>query len=407
MARKHRTRINCSSLLVRVRSVALLSMLVASTVSGWAQGRLGAGFHLQHEDMAVLESGEPRADFSCRVIPDKPELGFDLRFHADYRVIVPIKALADAGSRLGVLLRVTPAADIERPVYLGSRFTIPDVSLGAKGEAMLAGGFDIGFGHYQVDWMMRDGRGRVCSSHWELDARQGHDKRDLPLALEPNMVAQRVEGTFGDEPFVEKAATKPLHLKILLNLSPVKPRESFLKPEDAIVLLSILRSIIHEPGVRRFTLVAFNVREQRIIYRQDNAEKIDFAAIGKAVQAPTAGTVNYHLLQDKQSETHFITKLLTDQLGPQTVSPDAIIIVGPKVTLEKKVPLDPLKQRGATSSPIFYLNYNSNPIDEPFHDTIGSALKAYRGAFSYNIVLPRDLGSAIRDMLFRMGKQPT
>ncbi len=78
----------------------------------------------------------------------------------------------------------------------------------------------------------------------------------------------------------------------------------------------------------RFTLVAFNLREQRIIYRQDNAEKIDFAAIGKAVQAPTAGTVNYHLLQDKQSETHFITKLLTDQLGPQTVSPDAIIICG-------------------------------------------------------------------------------
>src|ERR1700756_3859153 len=75
MARKRRTRINRSSLLVRVRSVALLSMLVASTVSGWAQGRLGAGFHLQHEDMAVLESGEPRADFSCRVIPDKPELG--------------------------------------------------------------------------------------------------------------------------------------------------------------------------------------------------------------------------------------------------------------------------------------------------------------------------------------------
>ncbi len=407
MTRRRCTRANRSSLLVRLRSVGLLSMLAASTASGWAQGRLGAGFHLQYEDMAVLESGEPRADFSCRVIPDKPELGFDLRFHADYRVIVPIKALADAGGRPLVLMRVTPAADIERPVYLGYRFAIPDVPLGAKGEAMLAGGFDIGLGHYHVDWMMRDGRGRVCSSHWELDARQGRHKRDLPLTLEPNMVAQRVEGTFGEEPLVEKAAAKPLHVKILLNLSPVKPRESIVKPEDAMVLLSILRSITHEPGVSRFTLVAFNVREQKIIYRQDNAEKIDFTAIGKAVQAPTAGTVNYRLLQDKQSETHFITKLLTDQLGPQTASPDAIIIIGPKVTLEKKVPLDPLKERGATSCPIFYLNYNSNPIDEPFHDTIGSALKAYKGALAYNIVLPRDLGGAIRDMLSRIGKRPT
>src|SRR5260370_28935201 len=165
-----------------------------------------------------------------------------------------------------------------------------------------------------------------------------------------------------------------------------------------MVLLSILGRQTHEAGGRRFTLVAFNVREQKISYRQDKAEKIDFAAIGKAVQAPTAGTVN---------ETHFITKLLTDQLGPQTASPDAIIIIGSKLTLEKKVPLDPLKERGATSCPIFYLNYNSNPIDEPFHDTIGSALRAYKGALAYNIVLPRDLGGAIRDMLSRIGKRPT
>jgi hypothetical protein len=382
-------------------------MLAASTVSGWAQVRLGAGFHLQYEDMAVLESGEPRADFLCRVIPEKPELGFDLRFHADYRVILPVRALPEAGNRLGMLMRVTPAANTERPVYLGYRFAIPDVPLGAKGEVMLAGGFDTGLGHYQVDWLMRDGRGRVCSSHWEVDAREGRHKRDLPLTLEPNMIAQRVEGTFGDEPLVATAVAKPLHLKILLNLSPVKPRESFLKPEDTLVLFSMLRGIIREPGVSRFTLVAFNVREQRIIHRQYDVEKIDFAAIGKALQAPTAGTVNYRLLRDRQSETHFITKLLTDQLGPQTVSPDAIIIIGPKITLEKKVPLDPLKERGATSCPIFYLNYNSNPIDEPFRDTIASALKAYSGALAYNIALPHDVGGAIKDMLSRIGKRPT
>src|SRR5260370_42400305 len=103
-----------------------------------------------------------------------------------------------------------------------------------------------------------------------------------------------------------------------------------------MVLLSILGRQTHEAGGRRFTLVAFNVREQKIIYRQDNAEKIEFAAIGKAVQEPTAGTVNYHLLQDKQSETRFITKLLTDQLCPQTASPAAIMIIGAKATLDKK-----------------------------------------------------------------------
>jgi hypothetical protein len=407
MARKRRTRINRSSLLVRVRSVALLSMLVASTVSGWAQGRLGAGFHLQHEDMAVLESGEPRADFSCRVTPEKPALGFDLRFHADYRVTVPIKVLADAGGWLQVLMRVRPAENGEKPVYLVHRFAVPGFPLGARGEGLVVGGFDLGLGRYHVDWMMRDRGGRVCSLHWESEAKLAGGQRNLPLTLEPNMVAERVEGPFDREPPVERAATQPLHVKILLNLSPARPQEIILKPEDAVVLLSILRSITREPRVSRFTLVAFNLREQKIIYRQDNAEKIDFAGLGKALQAPTAGTVNYRLLQDRQSETHFVTKLLIDQLGERTASSDAIIIVGPKVALEKKVPLESLKEGGAPSCPIFYLNYNPNPIDQPFPDTIGSALKAYKRAFAYNIVLPRNLGAAMRDMLSRISKRPT
>jgi hypothetical protein len=257
-----------------------------------------------------------------------------------------------------------------------------------------------------VDWMMRDGRGRVCSSHWELEAKLRGGEQNLPLTLGPNMVADRVDGPFGEEPPVERATTRPLHIKILLNLSPVKPQESILRPEDAAVLLSMLRSITREPGVSRFTLVAFNLREQKIVYRQRNTEKIDFGQLGQAAQSRSAGAVDYHILQDHRSETHFVTKLLTDQLGAAAASPDAIIILGPKVTLEKKVPLEPLKEGGAAPCPIFYLNYNPKPLDEPWRDTIGSALKAYKGAVAYNILLPRDLGAAMRDMSSRIGKRP-
>jgi hypothetical protein len=167
----------------------------------------------------------------------------------------------------------------------------------------------------------------------------------------------------------------------------------------------MVRSITREPGVSGVSLVAFNLREQRIVYRQEDDDKINFAALDQAAQSTTAGTINYSLLKDPRSETHFVTKLLTDQLGARTSSPDAIVIIGPKVTLEKKVPLDPLKEEGAAACPIFYLNYNPNPFEEPWRDTIGSALKAYKGAVAYDIVMPRDLGIAMRDMLSRMGKR--
>jgi len=202
-------------------AVGLVWVLAASAANGWAQTRLGTEFRLQSNDMAVLESDEPRADFSCQVTPEKPALGFDLRFHADYRVTVPLKVLADVGGRLQVLMQVTPVADSEEPVYLAQRFAVTNIPPQAKGESILAGGFDLGFGRYRVDWMMRDGRGQICSSHWELEAKRGRGQRELPLTLEPNMIAERVD-LFGDELPVQRDATHPLHVKMLLNLSPAK-----------------------------------------------------------------------------------------------------------------------------------------------------------------------------------------
>ena len=399
------TRKSCSGCLAGTLRRGMLLALVASASSGWAQTRLGAEVRLQYADMAVLESSELHKDLSCQLTPEKPYLGFDLRFHAYYRVTVPIKVLADAGGWLQVVIRVRPTGDSERPVYLAHRLAVPDFPLGARGEGLLAGGFDLGLGRYQVDWLIRDSGGRVCSSHWKLEASPGGGQ-DLPLTLGPNMVAGREEGSSADEPALERPATPPLHVKILLNLSPAKPQESILKPQEAAVLLSILRGITREPGVSRFSVVAFNLRAQKIIYREESADKIDFAALSKAAQLPTAGTVNYRLLRDSQSETHFVTTLLTDHLGTKTGPLDAVIIIGRKVTLEKKVSLDQLKTGGRAPYPIFYLNYNPNPFDQPFADAIGSALKAYKGALAYNIVLPRDLGVALRDMLFRIRKRP-
>ena len=397
------TRNGCNGCLAGSLRRAALLALVASAVSGWAQTRLGREVRLQYADMAVLESSEPHKDLSCQLTPERPYLGFDLRFHAYYRVTVPVKVLAEAGGWLQVVMRVRPTGDSEQPVYLAHRLAVPEFPSGVKGEGLLAGGFDLGLGRYQVDWLMRDSGGRVCSSHWKLEASLGGG-RDLPLTLAPNMVTGREEVPSADERAFEEGAT-PLHVKVLLNLSPPRPQESILKPQEAAVLLSILRGITREPGVSRFSVVAFNLQAQKIIYREECAGKIDFAALSKAAQLPSAGTVDYRLLRDSQSETHFMTTLLTDHLGTQTAPLDAVIIVGRKVTLEKKVSVDQLKTGGRAPYPIFYLNYSPNPFDEPFADTIGSALKAYKGALAYNIAVPHDLGVALRDMLFRIRKR--
>ena len=387
-----------------LRWSALLFALTASAASGWAQSRLGAET-LPDTTEAVLDSRKARTELSCQVAPEKPYLGFDLRFHAYYRVSTPIKMLAAAGGSLQVAMRVRPAASTAEPVYLVYRAVVPDFPAQTKGMAVVAGGFDLGPGRYDVDWMMHDGGGRVCSSRWKLEAKLGLHERNLPLTIGENMVAERLS-PFDDEPASGRPGNQQLRLKILLNLSPSGPRESLLKLPEGGVLLEMLRSVVREPGVGHVDLIAFNLRAQKIVYRQNDAEGVDFAALGNVLRAPTAGTVDYRLLEDRQSESRFVTNLLVDQLGGRTASADAIIIVGPKVFLDKKVSLELLKRGGAASCPIFYLNYNPNPYDQPFPDTISSALKAYSAASKYDITRPHDLGVAIKDMLSRLGKQP-
>ncbi|MBI3666127.1 MAG: acetyltransferase [Acidobacteria bacterium] len=393
----------------RWSQAGLLAAALLAASPGGAQTelnfrRFGDSFQIVNTDLAVLESDEDRTDLPCQVSPLKAELGFDLRLHAGYHVAVPLKELAGAGDQLRILIHIIPKEKKENQIFLVDRFNVPPIEEDTKGEAMLPGGFVLGPGRYKVDWLMRDRSERVCSAHWEVEAKQGSENKDLPLTMAPHTVGQRPSETFDEQPPVQRAADHLLYVKILVNFSPTNLHDATLKPWDVEAIVSILRSIAREPQIGRFSVVAFNMVEERVIYREDNVERIDFPALGQSVEAVKFGTVDYRHLQDPLSGTRFLTALLTEHLGPQNPEPDAIIIAGPKLMLEKKISQEMLKPTGRANCPIFYLNYNFNPRNNPWRDAIGSALKFYRG-LEYSITLPHDLGAALSDMMFRMTKQ--
>lgn len=96
-----------------------LCLLAASLMAGAAASAKDIGSNLTL-DSAALPGG-----LLCRVMPEKPELGFDLRFHAAYQVILPLKELAEVGSPLKVTITVTPRAS-EEPAEFVRWFRIPD-----------------------------------------------------------------------------------------------------------------------------------------------------------------------------------------------------------------------------------------------------------------------------------------
>jgi hypothetical protein len=362
------------------------------------------GVRLLNSDLAVLIDEEDRKDLPCEVSSLKPQMAFDLRFHAGYTVALPLKALASAGGRLRVLFRVTPVAKPENEVYFFQRFSIPPIESDTRGEAYLPGEFTLGPGRYSVDWLLRDGGGRVCSSHWQLEAELDDDYARVPLPIGPDTAAEAPQDAFHQPPPVERAMDdRPLHVKLLVNFSPANPDETTLKPWDLRAIVLILRGITREPQIGRFSLVAFSLAEEKVIYRQDDVPSIDFPALGEAVSALTFGTVDYQRLQDPMSAPRFLAGLLTEAPAAMGPGPDAVVLIGPKAMLKNNIPQRVLADSVRPNCPIFYLNYNPSPRRNPWRDAIGAALKVFRG-LEYSITYPADLASALKDMMFRLHK---
>ncbi len=353
-------------------------------------------------DMAIFEAGTERKDLPCSVTERKVELGFDLRFHAGYDVSLPLSEVSGDGGVLTVVFRIYPQADRNAPTYFVQHFTVPSVADDAKGDVLLQGGLDLGEGSYHVDWLMRDRAERICSSSWDIEAALTAKDRPINLFIAPNKVAE-----VPPEPFVNDTEARPqpprksgLNVKLLVNFAPQDSLSAALKRSDTEALVSILKTIQRDDHIGHISLIAFNMPQTRIVYRQDAATQIDFPALGRALQTMKLGTVSVQNLGEKQSETNFLEDLIEKEVGASE-HPDAVIFAGPKAMLNEDVPKDDLRRIGDIECPVFYMNYTLNPQATPWKDSISHAIKAFRGT-EYTISQPRDLWFSTTEMVSRI-----
>jgi len=356
-----------------------------------------------NSDLAVLEAQETRKDLDCTVTPAKPVLGFDLRFHAGFDVTIPLKDLTGGENMLNILFRVKQQDHPDHPVYFMQHVRVPKIPDDPKGEAFLQGGFDLGEGNYHIDWLMRDRSERVCSSSWDSEAELAAKDRAINLAIAAGDIQRSEAEQFREEPPIQRDAAEPLNVKVLINFAPQNYNSPALRPVDTSALVSILRSISRDPRIGKFSLVAFNMQEERIVYRQEAVDRIDFPALGRALGSLSLGTVDLKRLGEKHGDTEFLTDLVKNEVATGPSHPDALIFAGPKVMLDANVPQDALKEAGGVDFPVFYMNYNLNPQAIPWKDSISRTVKFFRG-YEYTITRPRDLWFAVSEMVSRIVK---
>jgi hypothetical protein len=389
---------------LRAAAIPIATILFGQAVGNGQMLMTGAGpngaVRAFSTDEAILQSQDSRKDIGCTVDPIKPALGFDLRFHTGYDVTVPMRDLAGSDNTLTMIFRVTPDSNKDHPVYFSKRFNVPKIDEDAKGDAFLEGTFDVGEGSYHVDWLMRDRGERVCSSYWDTAAALSPKDKEVALHIAAGAVQPADIELFKQEPPVtrdDKAG--PLNVKVMVNFAPQKFASATMQPLDTNALVSILRNISREPRICIFSIVAFNMQEQRVLYRQDESEQIDFPALGDSLNSLKMGTVDFKQLGQKHSDVDFLSNLITSEMNNSHA--DAVIFAGPKVMLNESMSDESLKQVESIKFPVFYMNYNLNPQANPWRDSIGNTVKKLRG-YEYTISRPRDLWVAWSDIVTRI-----
>ncbi len=350
-------------------------------------------------EQAALSKENEKAGLSCHVTVVKPQMRLDLGFHTGYVVTVPLKQLAGEGNRLHALAKVTPDDRSAGPVYFATEIPVPPIGPEASGDVELPGDFIVGPGRYRVDWTIRDESGRSCSKDWDIKAKL---RKNFPvhlLAVPANSVREVSNDSFAALP-AKSLDGGPLHVRVLVNFAPGDPNGSALTSRDVRALTAILRAVAREPRFGRFSVVAFSSSQQRVFHTQDAASEIDFPALGEAVEELQTGTISFAQLRDPNSATRFLGAVLRNNLTGQPPV-DAVVIVSPQVMLDDKPSKELFASVTPESPPVFYLNYNPDPISNPWRDTIAGVLKIVRG-LQYSITRPRDLGSALRDMQSRL-----
>lgn len=350
-------------------------------------------------DAAVLETEEVKKDLPCTVTPVKPLLGFDLKFHSGYDITLPLREIAGSGDQLTIIFKVASDEAKDSPIYFSQRYNVPEIEQDAKGDAYLEGGFDVGEGSYHISWMMRDRMERVCSSAWDVNAALTGRDQGIRLPIASSSIQASDAEFFRQEPPVTRlSASDAFHVKVLINFAPQHSAAAAMAPVDTSALVSILRNISREPRICKFSVVAFNMNDQRVLYREEDADQINFPELGKALSAMKLGMVDYRKLNDKHSESDFLTKLIQDELTLNS-SADAVIFAGPKVMLDDTIPPpDTAQSVAGIASPVFYMNYNLSPQQNPWRDSIGNVVKKLRG-YEYTISRPRDLWTAWSDIM--------
>ena len=368
-----------------MRVTPLLGLLVCAEVH--AQSLVNPA--RLNPSLANFEPAPNEVRMKCDVTPARPALTFAFRFQAGYNVHIPLAQYTGRGHSFAQLMRITPAGGT--PSYLTVRVRLPQIPP-TKAMGDYGGTFFLGEGKYHVDWKMLDDSGRVCRKSWNVEAKRSGGERNVKVAMPPGSVADLA--LRGAPRTIQKDDAAPFRLTVLLHVAPGTPRRTRLSARDRSLLLGTLSSMLERMPAHSVRLVAFNLDQQRELYRREEFTLSNLEQVAQAIDEMQLGTVDLHVLQNRKGHADFTARLLSKEMAEPNPS-DVVVILGPPSRFFDKAPKEALPTAAEPGPRLVYLQQMPPfPIPATLGDTLGHAVSKLRGK-TFTVRTPGDFAKAI------------
>jgi hypothetical protein len=344
----------------------------------------------------ALNQGLKGDPLNCEARPLKPFLDFAFRFEVGYIVQCGLQQFGGNEEGLVSYVRVRPAEG--QSVILAEIYRVPAIPESMRTRVNLkklrvaiefSGVFAVGEGEYLVDLIVTDKHNRIFRKNWKSKASAHGKEQQASTALKPNSAGPI---TFPSWSSKTADGDSPLRLTVLLNAAPVNPYALKLRAWDRAFLLDSLSSLLRQIPDASVKLVAFNLDQQREIYRTDEFSRSELRKLSKALADLELGTVSYRTLQKTQGWSELLVKLVKEQAAAERPS-NAVIFLGPHTRIAEKVPKEILQPCEGTNPAFFYLEYF--PIQgADFSDTIQYVTSACSGT-TFKLHSPGELADSI------------
>jgi hypothetical protein len=389
-------------------SAPLESRLLLATLSVWLfaapQMKGQEPLDVAHsEDVARLLDSGPSPDLlNCSIQPRQPALDFALRIDVGYIVTCPLAKFGGRESRVFIFARVTPEGG--KPVVLYEGFRLPEATAATKPSRtkqnlQASGGFAVGEGYYQVEVLVVDQEtGWTSRKSWRVGVARSKHQGAAQVALPPGSVLP-----IGVRPWPIKMDTggRGLRLTVLLDAAPLNPRDVALRAWDRAFLLGSLSSLLKQIPCASVRLRAFNLDQQRELFRQDQFDDAGFIKLADSLRSLELGVVSYRVLQQREGWLDMLLDYANRELTAAEPS-DAVVLLGPRTRYFAAVPREKLRARETPNPHFYYFEYFPPFVrGSQFPDTLSNLTKRLDGTV-YEIFSPSDLALSIQKMLARV-----